>query len=226
MSKFKLAANLAFLFTEKPLLERFLAAKASGFVGVELGFPYDVPVEKLVQARDKAHVEIALISMPPGNWDDGDRGLAAIPNRQEEFRESVTTAVQYASALKCKRLHCLAGLLPENCTDSVRAEYEATYIENLRYAADILQQDIFHAQSTDGNLTSFFDANKQFMGHVQVGQVPGRHEPDSHGEVNFPFLFNHLERNGYDAWIGCEYHPKGCTEDGLEWAAPYLKHQQ
>ena len=47
------------------------------------------------------------------------------------------------------------------------------------------------------------------IGHVQVGQVPGRHEPNENGEINFPFLFKALVSLGYDGWIGCEYHPTG-----------------
>jgi hydroxypyruvate isomerase len=262
MSRFRLAANLAFLYKERPLLERFAAARTSGFAGVELGFPYDNPIDELVQAKQNAGVEIVLISTPPGNWDNGDRGLAAIPGRQKEFRESIATAIQYATALKCQRIHTLAGTLPKGWDETVRAAYEAVYIENLQYATDHFQQndivlfiepistfpryflrhqhqgvnviqkvnrpniklqyDIFHAQSVDGNLTSFFDDNRQYIDHIQVGQVPGRHEPDSHGEVNFPFLFNHLETTGYDKWIGCEYNPRGKTEDGLGWAASYL----
>jgi hydroxypyruvate isomerase len=116
MSRFRLAANLAFLYKERPLLERFAAARTSGFAGVELGFPYDNPIDELVQAKQNAGVEIVLISTPPGNWDNGDRGLAAIPGRQKEFRESIATAIQYATALKCQRY------IPLTCTETYKAK--------------------------------------------------------------------------------------------------------
>ncbi|XP_065834110.1 putative hydroxypyruvate isomerase [Oscarella lobularis] len=75
--------------------------------------------------------------------------------------------------------------------------------------------DIFHAQRAEGNLSSFIETNIQHIGHVQVSQVPLRNEPNNEGEINYPFLFDFLCKIGYKGWIGCEYTPKGKTEDGL-----------
>uniref|UniRef100_A0A452J1C7 Xylose isomerase-like TIM barrel domain-containing protein n=1 Tax=Gopherus agassizii TaxID=38772 RepID=A0A452J1C7_9SAUR len=169
------------------------------------------------------------------------------------FREGLALAVKYAKTLGCPRIHLMAGRLPAGTKQAAMAlEMEATFIENLRYAADILAQedmtgllepmnsritdpryflttphqaaailekvgrpnlrlqlDIFHCQIMDGNLTRNLEMYFPLIGHIQVGQVPGRHEPDSPGEVNFPYLFQLLESLGYEGYVGCEYTPQG-----------------
>ncbi len=85
-----------------------------------------------------------------------------------------------------------------------------------------LQFDIYHIQVMEGNLTKSFRENIQNIGHVQIADVPGRHEPGT-GEINFTNLFRFIDEAGYDGWIGCEYKPVGKTEDSLAWARPYLK---
>ncbi len=84
-----------------------------------------------------------------------------------------------------------------------------------------LQYDVYHMQIMEGNLTKTILSNLGRIGHIQIADVPGRHEPGT-GEVNFGNLFNFLDEAGYDGWIGCEYIPKGKTEDGLKWIKPYL----
>ena len=66
-----------------------------------------------------------------------------------------------------------------------------------------------------------FQTYQKIIGHVQCSQVPVRHEPDGEGEINYPFVFSEVDRLGYQGWIGAEYRPRGRTEDGLAWAAPY-----
>jgi hydroxypyruvate isomerase len=79
-----------------------------------------------------------------------------------------------------------------------------------------VQYDIYHAQRMEGELAATMQKYIRNIGHVQVADNPGRHEPGS-GEINYPFLFTHLDRIGYGGWIGCEYKPAGATEAGLGW---------
>ena len=79
-----------------------------------------------------------------------------------------------------------------------------------------IQYDIYHMQIMEGDLARTIEANLDLIRHVQLADNPGRNEPGT-GEINFDFLFGHLDRVGYDGWIGCEYKPAGRTEDGLAW---------
>jgi hydroxypyruvate isomerase len=85
-----------------------------------------------------------------------------------------------------------------------------------------LQYDIYHMQIMEGNLTKTIQENLGRIAHIQVADIPGRHEPGT-GEINFINLFRSIDEMGYDGWIGCEYTPVGKTEDGLQWCRPYLK---
>lgn len=84
-----------------------------------------------------------------------------------------------------------------------------------------LQYDLYHVQIAGGDLIRRFEKHQKIIGHIQCAQVPVRHEPDDDGEINYPFVFAEIDRLGYQGWIGAEYHPRGRTEDGLGWAAPY-----
>jgi len=84
-----------------------------------------------------------------------------------------------------------------------------------------LQYDLFHMQIMEGNLTETLERLLARIGHIQLADVPGRHEPGT-GELNFDFLLRHIDRIGYSGWIGCEYNPLGDTVEGLKWAKPYL----
>ncbi|APA67581.1 2-oxo-tetronate isomerase [Janthinobacterium sp. 1_2014MBL_MicDiv] len=86
-----------------------------------------------------------------------------------------------------------------------------------------VQMDFYHTQIVEGDIAMTFKNNAGGIGHVQIASVPARNEPDD-GEVNYPYLFRLLDDLGYEGWIGCEYRPRGRTEDGLGWLAPYLNH--
>ncbi|PKO34723.1 MAG: hydroxypyruvate isomerase [Betaproteobacteria bacterium HGW-Betaproteobacteria-7] len=131
----KFAANLSFLFTELPFAERFQRAAAAGFAGVEYLFPYAWPAGEIAGWLAEAGVEQVLFNLPPGDWGAGERGLACLPARRGEFAESVEQALDYALQLDCRRLHCMAGLRPAGVSES---ELDATYIANLRHAAERL----------------------------------------------------------------------------------------
>jgi hydroxypyruvate isomerase len=85
-----------------------------------------------------------------------------------------------------------------------------------------LQYDIYHMQRMEGELAATLAKHLPRIAHVQLADNPGRHEPGT-GEINYPFLFAHLDRIGYDGWIGCEYKPASTTTAGLGWAADYLQ---
>ena len=83
-----------------------------------------------------------------------------------------------------------------------------------------LQYDIYHMQIMEGDLARTMEANLDRIAHLQLADNPGRHEPGT-GEINYPFLFDFLDRIGYDGWIGCEYKPRTTTVEGMGWYAPY-----
>lgn len=134
----KFCANLSFLFTEVPFPERFAAAAAAGFSGVEYLFPYAFPASDLARWLTAAHLEQVLFNLPAGDWMAGERGLACLPGREEEVRAGAADALAYARVLGCRRLHCLAGLRP---ADGDEETLHATYRDNLRYCADLLAAD-------------------------------------------------------------------------------------
>jgi hydroxypyruvate isomerase len=85
-----------------------------------------------------------------------------------------------------------------------------------------LQYDLYHQQRTDGELLATWRRLRDRIAHVQVADNPGRGEPGT-GEINYPFLFESLDREGYTGWIGCEYKPCGGTSAGLGWLKPYRR---
>jgi hydroxypyruvate isomerase len=251
----RFAANLTMLFTEVPFLDRFERAAKAGFVAVEFLFPYAWPAAEIRQRLDANGLTLVLHNLPAGDWDAGERGIACHPDRVSEFREGLSKAVAYATALGVRQINCLAGKAPVGVAED---ELRQTFVENLRFAAaelkksglrlliepintfDIsgfylnrtiqavsildevgadnafVQYDIYHAQRTEGELASSMQKYLPRIGHIQLADNPGRNEPGT-GEINYPFLFAHLDRIGYDGWIGCEYKPATTTEAGLDW---------
>ncbi len=130
----RFAANLSLLFTDLPFPERFAAAAACGFAGVEFQFPYAFPAPEIRGRLDAAKVEPVLFNVSPGDFAAGDRGLAAIPGREAQFRATLDQALNYAAIIGCPRLHVMAGLVPGGVAP---AEAEATYVANLQQAADV-----------------------------------------------------------------------------------------
>jgi hydroxypyruvate isomerase len=251
----KFAANLTMLFNELPFLDRFAAAKAAGFTGVEYLFPYDFEKAVLGELLQQYGLTQVLHNLPAGNWAAGERGIAILPGRVAEFRDGVKRAVDYAKVLDCRQLNCLVGVAP---ADVDTAELRTVLIENLRFAADILanqriklliepintrdipgfflnrteqavqiisdvgsdnlfiQYDIYHMQVMEGDIAPTLRKHLARIAHVQLADNPGRNEPGT-GEINYPFLFRHLDEIGYRGWVGCEYKPKTTTVEGLGW---------
>jgi hydroxypyruvate isomerase len=256
----RLSANLSTMFPEVPFLDRFEQAAISGFKGVEFWFPYQWELDKITEKLNKHSLEVVLYNLPPGDWEAGDRGIACIPGREDEFHQSLSLGIRYAKALGCQLLHCLAGIAP---TELPAAITRKTLVENLRFAAEATERegirlliealnsgrfpgfylnqtrqavelinevgssnlrilyDAFHMQIMEGNLTNTIKDKLPYIGHIQIADNPGRHEPGT-GEINFENLLRFIDEAGYSGWIGCEYIPLNDTKEGLGWAAPYL----
>jgi hydroxypyruvate isomerase len=131
----KFCANLTMLFNEVDFPARFEAARRAGFRAVEYLFPYAFKKEMLAALLHDNGLTQALFNLPPGNWDKGERGIAALPGREREFRASVSLAAEYAEALACRTVNCLAGI-PSSGEEPKRIR--ATFVENVRFAADTL----------------------------------------------------------------------------------------
>lgn len=129
----RFAANLSMMFTEWEFLDRFKAAGDAGFEAVEFLFPYEYPSEKIGLALAGAQLEQALFNLPPGDVARGERGMAAIPGREAEFRDGVATALAYAQETGVKRLHLMAGH-----ADPSDPAAQAAYRAAIAYAADAL----------------------------------------------------------------------------------------
>ncbi len=130
----RLAANLSMLFTDLAFLERFAAARRHGFSAVEFLFPYAEDKAELARILAGEGLQQVLFNAPPGDWQSGERGIAGLPGREDEFRRSLTTALDYAAALHCPRLHVMAGLVPAGAEP---ARYQATMRANLSWAAPL-----------------------------------------------------------------------------------------
>lgn len=130
------AANLKWLFTELPFLDRFAAAAMQGFRAVEYASPYEFPPAVLRAALARHGLRQVLINSPasaPGH--EGENGFACIPGRQQVFREGMARAIAYAQELDCRLIHLLAGRLPMGVK---RDDAEAAFRENLAWTVDAL----------------------------------------------------------------------------------------
>jgi hydroxypyruvate isomerase len=132
----KFDANLSMLFTEAPFLDRFAAAAEAGFRGVEYLFPYAFQKDDIAERLHKNGLTQVLFNLPAGNWEAGERGIACHPDRVSEFQDGVGRAIDYAKALGCAQVNCLAGIAPAGVDGAVA---HRTLAENLKFAASKLQ---------------------------------------------------------------------------------------
>lgn len=131
----RFAANLSMLFQDRPFLDRFAAAAACGFRGIEFLFPYEWPAEEIARRLKDGRLEPVLFNLPPGDWSAGERGLAALPGREAEFEEGIDLALEHAQASGFRQIHAMAGIPDPGVEAGVAM---ATYVANLRKAADRL----------------------------------------------------------------------------------------
>lgn len=129
----RFAANLTMMFNEVDFLDRFEAAAKAGFKGVEYLFPYDFAAADIKARLDQFGLTQVLHNLPAGDWGAGERGIACHPDRVDEFKAGVDKAIEYATALGCKQVNCLAGIAP------AEGDVDKTFIDNLKFAADKLK---------------------------------------------------------------------------------------
>lgn len=128
----RFAANLTMMYREHDFLDRFAAAAADGFKGIEYLFPYEHPADVIAARLAEHGLTQVLFNAPPGDWANGERGTASLPGREDEFRRGIATALNYAQTLGNDRIHVMAGLI--GASDD-RARHRDVYLENLAYAA-------------------------------------------------------------------------------------------
>jgi len=253
----RFAANLTMMFNEVPFLDRFEAAAGAGFTAVEFLFPYDHPPEEVGARLKRYDLTQALFNLPPGDWAAGEKGFAALPDRFDDLKQSLVTALSYAQATGVKRLHLMAGIANRADAKAVEAFYKSVawtaeffaphgldvviepinarnvpgyFLNDFNFARELIEElkipnlklqfDIYHCQIIHGDVTMRLREMMPIIGHIQIASIPSRHEPDRE-ELNYPFLFDELDRLGYGGFVGCEYNPCGKTTDGLGWFKPY-----
>ena len=253
----RFAANLTMMFNEVPFLDRFEAAAGAGFTAVEFLFPYDHPPEEVGARLKRYDLTQALFNLPPGDWAAGEKGFAALPDRFDDLKQSLVTALPYAQATGVKRLHLMAGIANRADAKAVEAFYKSVawtaeffaphgldvviepinarnvpgyFLNDFNFARELIEElkipnlklqfDIYHCQIIHGDVTMRLREMMPLIGHIQIASIPSRHEPDGE-ELNYPFLFEELDRLGYRGFVGCEYNPRGKTTDGLGWFKPY-----
>ena len=239
----RLCANLTLLFTEWPLLDRPQAARDAGFQAVELLFPYDAPVPRLLDRLDAAGLPLVLINSPPPNYAGGPRGFAAVPGLEARFRSDFRRAARMAATLGATLVHVMAGV-------AEGPQARATYVANLRWAAAAapaltLAIEPLNPGDAPGyfladfglavavldevaapNLGLQFDSHhaREITGDVHGTwaatrdrvvhvQVAGR----GRHEPDDPAFLARLDADAYPGWVSGEYHPRAGTLAGLGW---------
>ncbi len=247
----RFAANLSMLFTDRPFLDRFEAAARSGFKGVEFLFPYAFDIADIRARLEDFGLDLVLFNLPPGHWDEGERGTTSLPGREGEFAAGLDLALTYAAALKCPRLHAMAGLNQHGADrDVYRAnlamaavwaapqdidiliepintrDMPGYFLETTEAARDTiaavgkpnlrLQLDLYHRHVQQGGVMEAIGEFLPLTSHIQCANPPDRSEPAC-DVIDYAEIFKVIDASGYAGWIGCEYRPRGSTQDGLGW---------
>lgn len=241
----RFCANLTFLFTELPFLERFGAARSAGFAAVEILFPYDVAAADIRSRLEANGLALALMNAPPPNYAGGAPGFPAIPDGGERFRHDFRRALRFARALAAERLHVMAGV-------AAGPAARAAYVENLRWAAAqaeglMLTIEPAHAGDMPGYFLDGFDLACAVLDEVaapnlrlqfdawhaqaitgdaraawaqvapRVGHVQVAGPDRGEPDAATLDLIAAIRAGGYDGWIAGEYVPRGQTADSLGW---------
>ncbi len=252
------SAHLGYLFTEFPLLDRFAAARRSGFAAIEHPSPYGIPAPHMREMLAAHELLLVQMALPAGDASKGEKGLAALPGRESDFRDALQVGLDYAVTAGARFIQVQSGLTPPGVEPE---RLWSTYIENLTEAvlqaskaglevliepigpatiADYFMDrpdlalralgeirrpglrmlfDVFHAACAHIDLHGFISQNIGAIGHFQIADYPGRHEPGT-GTLDFDAIFVLIDRLGYEGHVGCEYKPKNNTVDSLHWLAP------
>ena len=182
----KLIANISLLFTELPMCERFKAAAHAGFDGVEIQFPYAENLSEIKNACVESGMSVELINLPAGNWDAGDVGLAALPERQNEFIAGMELCADWARELGVKKVNVLAGK-----PDSDETAFD-TLVENLTQAAEHFVAIDVQVQL---EVINPIDVPGFFVNDLQTGLDVVRKV--NHSNLRLQFDFYHMVRMGY-----------------------------
>ena len=248
------AANITLLWPDRPALERIRAAAAAGFTRVEMLFPQTLDCDDLVTALSASSMQMSLFDFNAGDWDAGERGIAALTGRVDEFRENVPADLELARALGTKTMTVLAGIgsgrrggpasddvlvsnlrhIADLAGDEVTITLEAInnrdvpgyHVRTVDHAAAVvaevdrpnvrIQLDQYHVAREFEDPIAVLERHFAQVGHVQIADAPGRHEPGT-GEAPIRRFLERLDQLGYAGNVGLEYIPGGDTDAGLRW---------
>jgi hydroxypyruvate isomerase len=166
----RFAANLTMMYQDLGFLDRFAAAAGDGFTLIEYLFPYEHPAATLAGLLKQNGLRQVLFNAPPGDWKAGERGITALPGREQEFRDGFLRALEYAQAFNCPRIHCMAGLAP---ADVPRGRLRAVYAANLTWAAEKARAanvDVLIEPIAQRNIPGFF-LNRQHEAHAIIAEI-------------------------------------------------------
>ncbi len=151
-------------------------------------------------------------------------GVVPEPCQYSKYKQTFIDNVRYAAdKFKAHGINVLLEALSPQVKPNylISSQYQTLELVDLINRDNVfVQLDYFHAQNVDGNLARLTDKLQGKFAHVQIASVPDRHEPDE-GEINYSYIFKKLDDIGYQGWVGCEYNPRGKTEDGLGWFDEY-----
>ena len=236
----RFAANLTMLWQDLEPFQRFEAAAAAGFTYVEMLFPHQLEADRLESTLDQFGLQMVLFDPDAGDWAGGERGLLALPGREEEFTDTVRVAIDLAVQLGTSRLNTLVGVPPAGVTSDLARD---TAIANLNRVAPIardagitlliealndvdfpgywastvataarlvetvnhpsvrLQLDQYHAAMAGEDARECLRAYLPLVAHVQIADVPGRHEPGTGSQPIGEFLRDLVDTASSLEWM-------------------------
>jgi hydroxypyruvate isomerase len=251
----RIAAHIGYLFTELPLVDRFSAARDAGFEAVDLSDIARHPLDDILTGMQRSGLPLLQTTAAAGSRDRREPGFAALPGREEEFRAGCRAVLPYVEATGLRFVHFTSG------SPGLGVTFEqsyATYLDNLRFALDLLAPyrvvvliepinstdlpgyfmhtlalarqviagigyddlkllfDVYHLAMTGLDPVRALRDSVRDIGHVQLADYPGRHEPGS-GTIDFAALLETADQADYRGWFSAEYLPLGRTEAGLGW---------
>ncbi|WP_417271550.1 MULTISPECIES: hydroxypyruvate isomerase family protein [Alphaproteobacteria] len=236
-----LSAHLGYLFSDLPLEHRFAMARNSGFTCVEHPAPFSIPVARLRDLLEDNGLKIAQISSGMGK--QGEKGLASLPGREEEFRDDFARALDYAEEVGCPFVHAMAGVNGDNATylnnldvalklaedrkpelliEAISAAtVEGYFMSDIATLIELAKErgfkvliDTFHACVTGYNPAEEIKRAGASLGHVHIADFPGRAEPAT-GTIDFAAVLDALRTPSFSGAIGFEYIPSGPSH--LDW---------
>lgn len=237
----RFSAHLGYLFTDLPLKRRFAAAAAAGFEAVEHPAPFAIPASQMARLLSDHGLHMAQITSGMGAA--GEKGIASLTGREDEFRDSYARALDYAEQIGCPFVHPMAGiggdratylrnldvaqtlcetrapdLLIEAISIAAVPDYHLCHMDDLLALAAArplrVLVDSFHARADGHDPATILRRAGSSLGHLHVADHPGRNEPDS-GDLDFTSVLNALTDLGYGGAVGFEYLPE--ATDHLNW---------